>query len=275
VYQKLGNTQKAKLYFKQFLDLSRKNEIETLEAKALVNMGAVLVEEGKHNLALANFEQALKVYEKNQDKNGMAAVYNNIGDTYRGIDDYDNALKYQNRSLRLKREIEDKRGMASSINNIGRLHLSKGDYEQALIFFKRGLQLSSELGAKDFTRDAYAGLSDLYAAKNDFKQAYKYYRLHNELKDSLYLSSGALADIFNRYGADKKELQIRLANAQSRSQSLSTWNTFFLILLILCGVLLGLSGAYIWYSRKKMLNLSQKTEPESSSIDMEANPKES
>ncbi|PCH67891.1 MAG: hypothetical protein COC01_04800 [Bacteroidetes bacterium] len=226
IYRNIGDNVKALDFLFQALKLKKDIEDNTGIITSLNSIGAVYLSQLNYDLAIEYFKKSLALSEKLEDREGIAVCLNNLGIVYETIGQFDKAIDYKHKSLLIEREIGDQEGIVESLNNIGVFYYLQGNLDEAIEYFQQSLEISKEIddrqviasslnnigeaysekgnhqiafkyleqsltvskqiGNKEYINATYLAFSETYEKIDQFKKAHKYYRLHTELKDTLF-----------------------------------------------------------------------------------------
>jgi len=137
---------------------AEKNEMLPELALSYRLLGINYVDLGDYKKASQNFFACLKQFEEIQDKNGMAKALSSIGYVYFDQENYDKALEYYFKSLNLAKEINDKEGIARGLNNIAAVYGNKSEYRKAQEYIEQAIDINLELGNKQWVGINYMNL---------------------------------------------------------------------------------------------------------------------
>ena len=126
-----GRSREALPLLEEALRLTRETGNRNLEARALNNLGAVYLAQGRYSDAQTNFERALEIREKAQAPHEVADTRHNLGDTFTRMGQYDKALQQYISALDLRRKSGDKRNAALASYGIGTIFDYQGKYGSA------------------------------------------------------------------------------------------------------------------------------------------------
>jgi tetratricopeptide (TPR) repeat protein len=180
IYRIVGQTEQARKYFEQALELSREAREQQEEARALDHIGRVCNEMGESRQALIFYEEALSVYARGGNQNGKSKVLINVGWTY-----YDLALMEQARAafeeaLQIHQQLGDRLAEGKALNSVGRVHLNLGDLDAALHCHERALHIvkeAADLSAEGWTLNCLGRVYEELAKIADGTEKGREYRL--------------------------------------------------------------------------------------------------
>jgi PAS domain S-box-containing protein len=244
VYKLLGNYKEALKYFLKSLKLKQDIGNRYGTASALNNIGMIYGELKNYKKALEYFLKSLEIKEENKDRKGTATALNNIGMIYYKLNNYEKTLEYLLKSLKISEETGFKTSIANTSINIGDSYIKLKEYDTASLYFEQGLKLAKEIEAKYLLKDCYNSISNLYFAKGSYQKALKYYKIHSDIKDSIFTkeSSEKIAEMQTRYETEKKEKEIEILSKNNKIQNLEivrqrNLRNSFIVISILIAIL--------------------------------------
>jgi CHAT domain-containing protein/Tfp pilus assembly protein PilF len=110
------------------------------------SVGLIRFNQGDYRAASEKYQESLKAYDEAGMHDRAAGVLNNIGLLHKVQGDYDEALKYYERSLEIYRNIGSRKGAAGELVNIGNVHMAQADYPRALESFEEALKITKDIG---------------------------------------------------------------------------------------------------------------------------------
>jgi tetratricopeptide (TPR) repeat protein/tRNA A-37 threonylcarbamoyl transferase component Bud32/TolB-like protein len=144
-----GRSKEALPLLEEALRLARETGNRNLEARALNNLGAVYLAQGRYSDAQTNFERALEIREKAQAPHEVADTRHNLGDTFTRMGQYDKALQQYMTALDLRRKSGDKRNAALASYGIGTIFDYQGKYGSATRSKEEAVRSFRELNQQD------------------------------------------------------------------------------------------------------------------------------
>jgi len=154
LYQVLGDSQSALIYYKESLALSKLAKSVLEEARVRNDLGYLQFIAGSTVEAQRNCLAALKIGESLGDKSLIAQARSNIGETYYNFGDLSKAIAYQEQALSLWRELNNARGQSQSLVALGYYYANLADPQKAVELFDRAFELSR--GIHDVRGEALA-----------------------------------------------------------------------------------------------------------------------
>ena len=207
--------EKALLFFKSALKISKKNNDKRGLADSLYNIGCYHFQIGDNEIASSNLNDALDIYTELDDKNGIGKVFIMYGSLYWRKDDLETAVKYDKKSLKLFEELGDLKGVGINLVGIGIYHSSTTkDHKKALGYYDKALKIFEENGFVSNLPYCLICISQAYSAIGDFDIAMKYLNrviiIEEELGNDFYTkrSISLMAQIYSIIGDHVKSLQL-------------------------------------------------------------------
>ncbi len=225
------------------------------------NIGNVYLQMERPDSALWYYSRALNALSAQPDTLQRAITSANIGQLYLDESLPDSALPYLQDAAAIFYEYRYAGNLADVYYNL---------YRYAAQRVKPELQLEYALAAYQYAtitqhsaqlaRAAYI-LSEWYAGQSNFAEAYRYSQLHTQSLDSLYnlQAQEVRQRMAQEFETERKEDQIAMLGAASRIKDLEieaglTRQRFYLLGLIICGIVLLFFGV-LFYQRRKRLHL--------------------
>lgn len=211
------NYDEALDYYTQALEIREQLGDKLLIANSYKNIGIVYKDKGDTEKAVENYNRALDIYKNMKDLKGQASVLNYIGNLERKRGNFNTAIESYSKSFEISSEENDLLGQAYTLLNLGELYLEKNNKKEAISNFEKSLQIAKELEDKNLIKSIYRNLSETYASSSKFEKAYEYYKYYSDFMDELLAeeSSKKIADMQNRYEAEKKEKILELVEKEN------------------------------------------------------------
>lgn len=225
-YYQLGNFDIAvkKLHealklFTELGDLDSKNSL-------LNNVGFMYYEQGQNEEAMKLYQESEQICLQIKDSITLALIYNNMALIHFQKKNIEEAERLFIKSLELRKNSGNLSEYAKGLSNLAGIYINIGRSKEALPLIYEAIQIRKSLGLNDVLSYSYYSLSNyyvkegvkdsaLYYARESFKianklkfpglvkdaskvlyksyemygkidSAYKYYKLHIEMRDSLY-----------------------------------------------------------------------------------------
>ncbi|MBI3502779.1 MAG: tetratricopeptide repeat protein [Bacteroidetes bacterium] len=223
-------------------------------AECLMDLGGIYKELKQYDSAMKNFQQALFIYEKDGYMPSIIWSMNEMGALLHLMGKNTEALEYDKKTLDISRKTGDKKSESDACYNLAIIYLSENNFDKAIDFANRSLEIAGENSNKENISLSYQLLSKAYEGKKDFRNAYENFKLHTQVKDSMFNeeSSKQITEMQTKYETEKKEQQIKLLNkdkelqnSQLNRQKIIIWSVAFGLLIVVI-----LSG-FIFKERRK------------------------
>lgn len=142
VYHSLGNIDKAMVYVKESLRLTREKygHYHIYSARGYATLSSMCSDLGYNEEALRFAQEALLIFERYDSESPECAVmYNNIGLIYDVLGKPEEALQNLLTAYEMRRKLfgDSHPDVDNSCSNIASLYHSLGDYENSLCFYKK------------------------------------------------------------------------------------------------------------------------------------------
>lgn len=218
VYWCLENFDSSLEFCEKAIPLYQKTNSNNI-AGCYVTMGLIYKHYNEVEKALEYLDKAYEIAEDHNLKDVLSASLINIGSLYCELKDYDSALDYYLKSLEVHEEIGYRAGIATNLLYIGRLYLNINDFNMSLHYLQQGLDIALEVKVKKIIDEIYIAFSDYYSKIEDYKTALEYFKLHSEIKDTIFTeeSRKKVSRLQNRYELESKEKEkeiYRLKNVE-------------------------------------------------------------
>jgi serine phosphatase RsbU (regulator of sigma subunit)/Tfp pilus assembly protein PilF len=171
-------------------------------ADVLNNLGYVISNEGKVDLAKTYYEKSIILYKETNQTEGLASAYNNLGLVYdfegnipKALDYYHQSLKLHEQSKDAKGQILNKEGLAYTLNNIGAIYAQQNEYTKSLDYFLKSKKVREEINDNVGLGESMNNIAYVYDKQGKTKEALTFYLKSLEFKTSFNDMAGvALAN---------------------------------------------------------------------------------
>ncbi|MEM7332338.1 MAG: tetratricopeptide repeat protein [Chloroflexota bacterium] len=136
-YYRLGEYGQAHHWLKEGLAQAQINNLKSLEASSLRQIGIVMVDEGHLEKAEQYYAEALKIYTEIDEKMGVGTTYNNLGVVNWNSGDFSEAQEYYSFALAIYEQIGYRRGENMTLMNLGIIANDISDFERAHNYFEQ------------------------------------------------------------------------------------------------------------------------------------------
>lgn len=268
-YNSIGNVflgqkeyDKAIDYFSSALSMRMRLGNKRGVAKALNNLGEAYMRKGDYPRALDYLNNALRLKRELNDKGSIATSLDMLAELYFLQQDFEKSEENYRQSLQIKQEVGDLQGQAISLNKLGDLYTSWKKFDLADSSLHQARTIASGIGAKTELLQNYKLSIQLYRVTGNQPEMIRFYDQYTALKDSVIneQKNKALAEMETRYGAQKKEQELKTSAAVVARQHTVIWSlavgTVLLVLLIVLALAVIRSGRKT--NAQKQLIIQQK-----------------
>jgi tetratricopeptide (TPR) repeat protein/transcriptional regulator with XRE-family HTH domain len=156
-----GRDQDAARHLRQALSLSRQTCDRDSEARALGNLGVLAFWQGCYGQAADYYGRALSLHRESGNRTGEVTGLCNLADSQIRLGRYEQAADCLQEALALSRDIGSQDGEAYALLNLGGVNLRQGHHELAGPYLRQSLALSRHLGDRVGEAAALCGLGEL------------------------------------------------------------------------------------------------------------------
>ncbi len=179
-YENSGNINRAQVFSKQALNLSK--EIDFTYGKANANFHlSSLINNFDTDLAQSYILESLKLAQEINDSLLIINCYNSIGIISNKKGQYDKAMQYYNMSMDIMRKINDTSKISKIHNNIGVVYGNMEKDSMALVYFLKAAELNKKNNLYRWNTINYVNIGRLYFKKDSIKKAFYYYKLAEKM----------------------------------------------------------------------------------------------
>jgi signal transduction histidine kinase len=231
LFRNLGNTylewgqyDVAKDYYNQALTIDRSYpNRERYIAYDYNSMARVAVEEGNYQDALNFYKQAEDYFTRANYQRGRIDVENNYGDLYFRKKDFTKAIQFFDRALTQYKDLGYTNEYVMALRNKAAAYTELGRYSQAHRLLDSCLRLAIRVGNRELRMNLLWNKAITYEGMGDFERANEFYKLHYNLKDSLFDMSKTLLinDLLLKYEKEKDQAQITLLENESLKKDIA------------------------------------------------------
>ena len=144
-----GDFAQAEEEFKQALDYAQKNKGKRWEARALLSLATLRIQQHKDDEAVSYVQQALPFYQGGGYSRETLAALQILGRANRNKGNYEAALQAFGELLETARRLGDKLNEALSTEGLGVIFSRQGRYPEALSQFESSKSLYTSLGNRN------------------------------------------------------------------------------------------------------------------------------
>ncbi len=169
-----GRHQQASSRFQEARDLYREVSDRAGQADAANNLGTVDLQYGRWHHAAEHFREAMALYHEVGDMLRQARALGNLGVIDRRQGRYQQASERQQKALAIFREFGDQAGQVAALIRLGAVALRTGRHAQAAEYFEQAVTLSRDIGDRSSQATALTRLGDVALRVSRYQQAIEY-----------------------------------------------------------------------------------------------------
>ncbi len=149
IISETGSVDEALGLYSKALDIYRKTEDLTGEAKVLNNMHGIYLSQGEYGKSLITMEEVVRINLILDDKLGLAIANYNIAEYYQSINMLDLAKEYYEKYLEINDDIENDLGFGYGSYGLGNLYWLEGRFEKSRLCFEEAIEVFSRLNCDE------------------------------------------------------------------------------------------------------------------------------
>jgi tetratricopeptide (TPR) repeat protein len=176
-----GNQQKAELYYKQAINISRKYKLKKELGYSLYNLSSLYTETANYEIAIALGEECVEILQAFDDKETVARCLLNLEKCYRRHGIMIRAMKYADSAVKTLRTFKHDKLLELALWRQGEIYV-QWNTALAIPMFKEALALAKKIPEYESIdnilaslghcyTDPYAGTVNLQLAESYFKQS--------------------------------------------------------------------------------------------------------
>ena len=241
VYKKLGEYQNSLDYLKHALSLKEKLDGEGNSPLSNSNLGELYTMMGQFENAELNYKIAIEGAKRQNDMRALSYSNDGLGLLYLKQNQYAKAIPYFESAVEARMKSEDIRGLSYVYTNLGRTFMALKQLDSAEVYFRRGLQSAEKSRASDVKINVLKYLAEVDSLKGDYSKAYYHYKMHTQLKDSIFNldKSAQLARIQTEY-----ETEILQKDNEAKQADVKQKNTMIIAVIMLLILTIALANAF-------------------------------
>jgi|GEM_PF-668698 len=201
---------KAILYLEKSLEILKKIDYPSEEAKTYTLLGDARWSKGENYDALDCFRTALSIYEKIGDKKGIASTRIKKSKVHNIAGNYNMALESAFIAQNISEEINNVELLVDALNNIGMVFRAHENYQSALEYYNKAMEVSKKNNYSKGEAITLNSIGNLYWFNKKYDEALNEYQKALEINKSISHQSEAVAVVLNNIGniyRDKKDFQ--------------------------------------------------------------------
>lgn len=261
LYNRLKQYSKAIEMVKKAIKFGEKIETKPKHLSTFYqNLGIYYRRLDQDDSALYNYRKSLIIKQKVQDSIGIANLNINIGSLLISQRKFDEAKPYFVYNVAYHKRTHSETDLWFDYMNLSGIYLGQKKYKASKQYLDDALRISKKVKSKAKEAETYLSLAGYYEERGDFKNAFLMSRQFHQLEsESINLeTSKSIAELQEKYEADKREQQNKLLEAEVATQKLQKRNV---AIIAVAASLLALLVVWAWWkNRKKNQLLTQKNE---------------
>ena len=234
VYSSMGNSALAKSYYLKGIKILRKGNDSINIASALLNAGDEYFNTGRLDSAQILTEEATSIFFRINYLIGQAYSLGNLGMILaeQGKDELAEIKIAE--AIEILEELEDYYPICVYLTYMADIYLNKNDWTSALNYGQRSLDLAVKHNLKEQERDANLKLSELFEAKGDFESSNAYLKEFYTNRDSIVniRSVRQIAGLRTNYEVSQKQIEVDLLSQKQKVQRIQVIATIIALVLI-------------------------------------------
>jgi len=174
-----GRAADAQRHLESALRLAREHRLQALEARALIALGDVQVNQAQYADGKALYVQALPIALSAELRIDVCAALNGLGSACSDLGLVEEAREHYAGALQAARDAADRRWEGWVLGNLGTLHFHAGALDEAMSHFGAAMEISRELGDRKGEGNMLCNVAALH-------------EMHGRLAEALQASNQAL-----------------------------------------------------------------------------------
>jgi tetratricopeptide (TPR) repeat protein len=146
MYQRRGNSAKARRLYDESLEISKKLNGEVNMAATLHQLGRLAHDQGDLEEARRLYDESLEINKKLDNQSGMSSTLHQLGMLAEDQGDLEDARRLYGESLEVVKKLGDQGTIASTLHQLGRLAQEQGDLKEARRLYDESLVIKKKLG---------------------------------------------------------------------------------------------------------------------------------
>lgn len=165
----------AKIYSQMAIDLSRKINSKSYEAKFLKYLARCYYLMTDYEKSIGYLFKARKIYEDIKDTTGIIHIYYAVADIYQSNGQFDLSYDQVKKGIKLAEKTNNEERVAAFSSLLGLIYKSRDkDYKKAIEYFKKALSYYSSINDETEMAVSYMNLANTYSQMNDINNVIKY-----------------------------------------------------------------------------------------------------
>ncbi|RRQ49025.1 histidine kinase [Maribacter algicola] len=161
--QRYFNQDSLKLLSDEGLELSEKINYANGMANAYFGLGTFYSDKGKYDESLNNLQKALEISIKEQDDTLRLIILSNIGTQYDYKGDYDLALGEFLKCLELAEDLDNQEMLSVINENIANLYVTQKDFDEGMFYYEKVKKINEKIGDPVIIAETMSNMASAYA----------------------------------------------------------------------------------------------------------------
>lgn len=255
VYNQQGNTDNAKYYLKNAIEILKKEKDSIYLAAAYHDLGYVNYRIGQYDTALILYLKTSEIYQKLGHITEYAVCLGNSGLVYSKKTEFQKAEDYLLRAIEIltnQDEQGDERAVTEFMIEYAGILQHRGEIRKAIVSATLSFEKAAKNDLLEFERDAAYRLAKLYQVSGKYDSAYHYQSLYINANDSIKSVKNIqkMADLRTEFEVSKKQAEV---DVLSKNKVIQLVVILGLVLILLMAI--GLILLY-YYSLKRSQRLT-------------------
>ncbi|MBN1434480.1 tetratricopeptide repeat protein [Candidatus Fermentibacterales bacterium] len=187
-----GRYEDAKRDYDEALDIYRDAGDRRGEARVLSSLGVLHGMKSDMGRALACMEEALRIYVEIGNRRGEGVVLGNLAVCRFEAGDVESALETARRSLDIHREIGNRKSQGVALNNVGDFSRTLGRSREAREAYEQALVIALEVGNPASEASVRSGMGLLELSEGEIELAAQHYERASSIAEELHLTESML-----------------------------------------------------------------------------------
>jgi len=233
-YSSMGNSTLAKSYYLKGIKILRKGNDSISIASALLNAGDEYFNTGRLDSAQILTEEATSIFFRTNHLIGQAYSLGNLGMILAEQSKDELAEKKIAEAIEILEELEDYYPICVYLTYMADIYLNKNEWISALNYAQRSLDLAVKHNLKEQERDANLKLAELYEATEDFERSNAYLKKFYTNRDSIVNIRAVrqIAGLRTNYEVSQKQIEVDLLSQKQKVQRIQVIATIVALILI-------------------------------------------
>ncbi|MDH3323910.1 MAG: tetratricopeptide repeat protein, partial [Flavobacteriaceae bacterium] len=210
VYSDMGNHNNAAKYYKNAIDIIRKENDSILLATVLYNAGDEYLNLKKYDSAKIFFDESALIFRNINNERGTAYIKGNMGVIYAEQGNYLQAKENINEAIAILENEKDYPPISEFLITLTNIYADQNDLSTAFEYARRSLEIAQRYGLKKQISETNLKLSQLYEQDGNLPESFKYYKDYIIYKDSInnIQAIQQMADMRTNFEIEKKQDEI-------------------------------------------------------------------